>query len=68
LLRVLTLVLGSYYFGVDRIEGLFHDLTGIALFVFALVLFFLLDGAIIGGGFVIRKARSSWGGGVAEAA
>jgi exosortase B len=48
--RVLTLVLASYYLGVDRVEGLFHDVTGIALFVFALVLFFLLDGALIGAG------------------
>ncbi len=45
--RVLTLVLASYYLGVDRVEGLFHDVTGIALFVFALVLFFLLDGVLI---------------------
>ena len=29
--RVVTLVLGAYYIGVDTIEGLFHDLTGIAL-------------------------------------
>jgi exosortase B len=53
--RVLALVLGSYYFGVDRVEGMFHDLTGIALFVFALVLFFLLDSAMIAIGFLIRK-------------
>ena len=46
--RVVTLVLGAYYIGVDTIEGLFHDLTGIALFVFALVLFFLLDRVLIG--------------------
>ena len=56
LFRVLTLVLGSYYLGVDNVEGLFHDLTGIALFVFALVLFFVLDGLLIGLGFVIRRA------------
>ncbi len=65
--RVVTLVLGAYYLGPDSIEGLFHDMTGIALFIFALVLFFLLDCAIIGAGFVIRKARLSWGG-VARAA
>jgi len=58
LFRVLALVLGSYYFGIDNVEGLFHDLTGIALFVFALVLFFLLDSLIIGGGFVISRAAS----------
>lgn len=46
--RVVTLVLGAYYIGVDTIEGLFHDLTGIALFVFALILFFLLDRVLIG--------------------
>ncbi len=45
--RVVTLVLGAYYIGVDTIEGLFHDMTGIALFVFALVLFFLLDRVLI---------------------
>ncbi len=53
--RVLTLVLASYYFGVDAVEGLFHDLTGIALFVFALVLFFLLDGVLIGLGYAFRR-------------
>ena len=50
--RVLTLVLASYYFGVDAIEGTFHDLTGIALFVFALFLFFVLDAVLIALGFV----------------
>jgi exosortase B len=59
--RVLALVLGSYYFGVDRVEGMFHDLTGIALFVFALVLFFLLDSAMIALGFLIRKGLRSPG-------
>ena len=56
LFRVLALVLGSYYLGVDNIEGLFHDLTGIALFVFALVLFFLFDSVLIGLGFLARRA------------
>ena len=55
LLRVLALVLGSYYLGVDRVEGLFHDLTGIALFVFALFLFFLLDSVLIGLGYLWRR-------------
>jgi exosortase len=53
--RVLALVLGSYYLGVDRVEGLFHDLTGIALFVFALALFFLLDSIIISVGYLLRR-------------
>lgn len=55
LFRVLALVLGSYYFGVDRVEGLFHDLTGIALFIFALVLFFLLDSVLIGLGYLLQR-------------
>jgi exosortase B len=54
--RVVTLVLGAYYIGVDTIEGLFHDLTGIALFVFALVLFFLLDRVLISVEFLVGKA------------
>jgi len=53
--RVLTLVLAAYYFGVDNIEGLFHDMTGIALFIFALVLFFVLDGVLISAGFLARR-------------
>jgi exosortase len=65
--RVVTLVLGAYYLGVDAIEGLFHDMAGIALFTFALGLFFFLDCAIVGAGFVIRKARLSRSGGAAEA-
>jgi exosortase B len=56
LFRVLALVLGSYYFGVDNVEGLFHDLTGIALFVFALVLFFVLDSVLVGAGYLLRRA------------
>jgi exosortase len=55
--RVVALVLGSYYLGVDRIEGLFHDLTGISLFVFALLLFFLLDRVLIGAEYLIGKAH-----------
>jgi exosortase len=54
--RVVTLVLGAYYIGVDTIEGLFHDLTGIALFIFALVLFFLLDRVLIGAEFLAGRA------------
>jgi exosortase len=59
--RVLALTLASYYMGVDRVEGLFHDLTGIALFVFALGLFFLLDGVILSIGYLTGKALRSGG-------
>ena len=60
--RVVTLVLGAYYIGVDTIEGLFHDLTGIALFVFALILFFFLDRVLIALEYLIGKARRPWSG------
>lgn len=60
--RVLTLVLGAYYLGIDRIEGLFHDLTGLALWVFALLLFFLLGRVLIALGFLIRRAVGRSGG------
>ena len=59
--RVLLLVLGAYYFGVDRVEGLFHDVTGVALWVFALILFFVLDGALVGVGFLIQNTFGRWG-------
>ena len=57
--RVIALVLGAYYVGIDTIEGLFHDLTGIALFVFALALFFFLDRVLIGVEYMIGRARGS---------
>jgi exosortase len=46
--RVMALVLIAYYTGVDSIEGVFHDLTGFALFVVALAMFFLLDATCLG--------------------
>jgi exosortase B len=42
--RVIVLVLMAYYGGPDLLEGIVHDLTGIGLFVIAVVLLFLLDG------------------------
>jgi exosortase B len=54
--RVLALVLGAYYFGVDNIEGLFHDATGLALWVIALILFFLLDRVLMAVRFLIENA------------
>src|SRR3984885_10423995 len=44
--RVMALVLIAYYGGVGLIEGPLHDLTGIALFVIALVLVFICDGTL----------------------
>jgi exosortase B len=43
-IRVIALVLITYYGGVELIEGTIHDLTGIGLFVVAVVLLFLFDG------------------------
>jgi exosortase B len=45
-LRVVALVLIAYYGGVEMIEGVIHDLTGIALFIAAVALMFLCDGLI----------------------
>jgi len=42
-IRVMTLVLMAYYGGPDLIEGIVHDLTGIGLFVVAVILLFLFD-------------------------
>jgi exosortase B len=42
--RVLTLVLIAYYGGADLLEGIVHDLTGIGLFIIAVILLFLFDG------------------------
>jgi hypothetical protein len=44
----LSLIRSASYFGVDAVEGVFHDLTGFLLFAIALLLFFLLDGILIG--------------------
>jgi exosortase B len=43
-IRVITLVLIAYYGGIDQLEGVLHDLTGISLFIVAVVLLFLFDG------------------------
>ena len=42
-IRVITLVLIAYYGGPDMLEGTVHDLTGIGLFIVAVVLLFLLE-------------------------
>jgi len=34
----------AYYGGVDLLDGILHDLTGIGLFVIAVILLFLFDG------------------------
>jgi exosortase B len=54
-LRVVTLVLITYYGGVEMIEGTIHDLTGIALFVVAVGLMFLCDGIISLAGSALKK-------------
>jgi exosortase B len=44
--RVLALVLIAYYGGIDAVEGISHEITGIALFIVALLLLFLLDAGL----------------------
>jgi len=56
--RVLLLVLLAYYGGVDLVEGIFHEVTGVALFMIALVLLFLLDVGLSACSSLIRKLRS----------
>ena len=53
-IRVITLVLIAYYGGPDMLEGTVHDLTGIGLFVVAVLLLFLLDTVL---GFSIETIR-----------
>ncbi|MGX4803396.1 exosortase V [Bradyrhizobium guangdongense] len=45
--RVFTLVLIAYYAGPDLLEGIVHDMTGIGLFIVAVVLMFMFD-AVLG--------------------
>jgi exosortase B len=56
-LRVVTLVLIAYYGGVEMIEGVIHDLTGIALFIVAVGLMFLFDGLISVVGKLLGRVR-----------
>ena len=54
-IRVIALILSAYYLGVDAVEGPLHDVTGLLLFIVALVLFFLFDGAMIYLGKALRQ-------------
>jgi exosortase B len=56
-LRVLSLVLIAYYGGIELVDGALHDLTGIALFIFAISLLFIFDGIL---GFVGAIGRAIW--------
>jgi exosortase B len=56
-IRVLTLVLIAYYGGPDLLEGTVHDLTGIGLFVVAVILLFLLDGILGVCGDILQRLR-----------
>jgi exosortase len=57
-LRVLALVLVAYHGGIDLVDGTVHDLTGIALFVFAITLLFIFDGLLGLVGAIGRALRS----------
>lgn len=59
-IRVITLVLIAYYGGPDLLEGIVHDLTGLGLFVVAIILLLLFDGflGVCGAAFgVLRRDR-----------
>jgi len=56
-IRVLALTLLAYYGGVELIDGALHDLTGIALFITAIILMFITDGALSLASTLIRYAR-----------
>jgi exosortase B len=56
--RVLALVLIAYYGGVDAVEGVYHEVTGIALFVVAILLLLLVDKCLAVIEFLIRKIQS----------
>lgn len=46
-IRVLSISLITYHFGEAAGEGILHDLSGIVLFVIALILFLILDGIFV---------------------
>src|ERR1700704_3024866 len=56
-LRVVSLVLIAYYGGVEMIEGVIHDLTGMALFIMAVALMFMFDGLISVVGSLLGRVR-----------
>jgi len=58
-IRVVALVLIAYYGGVDLLEGTLHDLTGIGLFVVAVILLFLFDGFLGLAAALFRSTRSA---------
>jgi exosortase B len=58
-IRVISLVLIAYYGGADRLDGVLHDLTGIALFIAAVTLLFICDGFLGVCSGLIRKLQSS---------
>lgn len=57
LVRVFALVLIAYYGGPDLVDGIVHDLTGISLFVVAVLLLFLFDGFLGLVGSILFRSR-----------
>ena len=47
-MRVLTLILVTYYFGEAAGQGFIHDFAGLTVFMIALLLIFGLDGLFSG--------------------
>ena len=61
-IRVVSLVLITHYGGVELVDGPLHDLTGIALFVIALILVFICDGLLGLASAVLRWIRPRFNG------
>ena len=56
-IRVLFLVLITYYFGEEAGSGFLHDLTGLVMFVSALLLFILFDTFLFWFPYWVKKMR-----------
>ena len=56
-IRVIALVLIAYYGGIDQVEGVLHELTGIGLFIVAVILMFLFDGLLSLIALLLRRLR-----------
>ena len=47
LVRIIALILITYYFGDAAGQGFMHDLAGMVLLIVAVLLLFMLDGILV---------------------
>ncbi|WP_191252608.1 exosortase [Kordiimonas sediminis] len=57
-LRVLFLVLITYYFGDEAGQGFLHDFSGLVMFLSALMVFLMIDQILVRGGVWLKKKKS----------